>query len=369
MKKIVLVLFVIAFSMSLTQAQAYKDGWAVGVNFVSPRLFGDVDAENLDFGGGLNLQKNLSEKTLFRVNLNYLMFTAKPTKFTNNTISLGWGVVYNLFPCEPIQPYFGAGASILYYTLKNAVNVKDKSYFGELSGDIFFGGLVNIGEDLFASVELGQHTVSTDKFDGTVAAQGGLFGGALDSYTTFNLGILYYFDAGTKVECDDMAGLSAKKESVDYNKIEDIVKKYAAAPSNVDYDKIEDIVKRHAGTPVKEKAASSNWVLVGVNFESGKASLSSEAYPVLVNAAQVLIANPDMKVEVQGHTDNIGSDSFNKKLSEQRAETVKRFLVAKGVNASRLSTVGVGSSNPVSDNKTAEGRALNRRIEFKVLGK
>ncbi|MDP3684896.1 MAG: OmpA family protein, partial [Ignavibacteria bacterium] len=97
--------------------------------------------------------------------------------------------------------------------------------------------------------------------------------------------------------------------------------------------------------------------------------LTPESYPILVNAVQLLLSNPDMKVEIQGHTDNIGSDSFNQKLSEQRAETVKRFLVAKGVAASRLSTVGVGPSNPVSNNKTAEGRSLNRRIEFKVLGK
>jgi OOP family OmpA-OmpF porin len=267
------------------------------------------------------------------------------------------------------SPYIGVGGSVLYYSLKNAGNVKSTSYFGELTADIFFGGRMMLDDRWYATVELGQHTTSTDKFDGTIApGSGGLFGGPLDSYTSLSLGLLYYFEPGEySTMCDDEAGLS----KFDYAKIEEIVKKYATTPANVDYNKIEDIVKKNCvvSTTKERVITSGNWVLVGVNFEFGKSSLTPESYPILVNAVQVLLSNPDMKVEIQGHTDNIGSDSFNKKLSEQRAETVKRFLVAKGVATSRLSTVGVGSSNPVADIKTAEGRSLNRRIEFKVTGK
>ena len=363
---------VISFSFSLTNAQASKDGWAFGLDFVSPRLFSDIAAENIDFGGRVLLQKNLSERAAMRFSLDYLMFTGQnaiaPIKFTNNTIKIGVGAVYNFFPCEEFNPYVGLGGGILYYTVKNAANILDKSYFGELTADFFLGGTYHFSEDWFLKVELSENTVSTDKLDGVRAAQGGLFGGVLDSYTTLGVGLLYYFDQGTKsTYCDEFA--AGIKANIDYAKIEEIVRKYASTPTTVDYTLIENIVKKNSA-PVKEKVMTAgNWVLVGVNFESGKSSLTSESYPILVNAVQVLISNPDMKVEIQGHTDNIGSDSFNKKLSEQRAETVKRFLVAKGVAASRLSTVGFGSSNPVSDNKTAEGRSLNRRIEFKVLGK
>jgi len=374
MKKLFFVLMVISFSFSLTDAQISKDGWSVGFGAVSPRLFSDITADDLNFGGRLFLEKNLNEMTAVRASVDYLMFTGvnvapAPRKFTNNTIKFGLSGVYTMAPCMTFSPYFGVGGSILYYTLKNSGNVPNKSYFGELTADIFFGGRMMLGDRWYGTIELGQHTVSTDKFDGTIApGSGGFFGGPLDSYTSLSLGFLYYFEPGEySTMCDDDAGLS----KFDYAKIEEIVKKYAAAPTNVDYNKIEDIVKKNCVTgTVKERVMTAgNWVLVGVNFEFGKSDLSPESYPILVNAVQVLISNPDMKVEIQGHTDNIGSDSFNKKLSEQRAETVKRFLVAKGVAASRLSTVGFGSSNPVSDNKTAEGRSLNRRIEFKVLGK
>lgn len=375
MKNLFFVLMVLTFSFSLTNAQISKDGWAVGFGLVSPRLFSDITAEDFDFGGRLVLQKNLNELAVVRVSLDYLRFTgvnippSAPTKFTNNTFKFGLSGVYTMSPCVFFSPYFGVGGSVLYYTVKGARDVIDKSYFGELTADIFFGGRLMLSDRWLANVELGQHTTSTDKFDGTKApGSGGWFGGPLDSYTSLSLGFLYYFEPGTySTICEDQAGLS----KFDYAKIEEIVRKYASTPTNinVDYNKIEDIVKKNCGTVKERIMTSANWVLIGVNFEFGKSSLTPEAYPILVNAVQVLLSNPDMKVEIQGHTDIIGSESFNQKLSEQRAETVKRFLVAKGVEASRLSTVGFGFSNPISDNKTAEGRGLNRRIEFKVLGK
>ncbi|MFA6596161.1 MAG: OmpA family protein [Ignavibacteriaceae bacterium] len=383
MKKIFYVIMVFVFSMSLADAQVSKDGWAIGFGAVSPRLFSDVSAENLDIGGQVVLQKNLSERTIVRSSLDYLKFTAKPTAFTNTTLKVGISVMYNLFPCEIISPYVGGGASGLVYDLTRPsdASIKAQSYYGEISADFFLGTLVNFSEDWFVQAELGEHTISSDKFDGQKGTSGGLFGGMLDSYTSISLGLLYYFDPGTRSTiCDEATGLSSEKEKlIDYAKIEEIVRQYASTPANVDYGKIEDIVKRNStGGLLRERvitsergagSGSANWVLVGVNFEFNKSALSPESYPILVNAVQVLLVNPDIKVEIQGHTDNIGSESFNTKLSKQRAETVKRFLVAKGVSASRLSTVGVGSSIPVADNKTAEGRSLNRRIEFKVLGK
>jgi outer membrane protein OmpA-like peptidoglycan-associated protein len=372
MKKLFLIIIVFAFTVSSTNAQVSKDGWALGLDFVSPRLFSDIGNENIDYGGRFIIQKNLSERAAMRFSLDYLMFTGQniapaPIKFSNNTMKFGIGAVYNFLPCEVFSPFVGIGGGILYYTLKNSASVKDDSYFGELTADFYFGGTYNFAEDWFLKVELSQNTVSTDKLDGIKGGQGGLFGGTLDSYTSLGIGLLYYIDRGTtSTYCDDLAkGISA---NIDYAKIEEIVRKYTTTPTDVDYNKIEDIVKKHAGkTTVQHTDGDKNWVLIGVNFDFAKSTLSPESYPILSDAAKVLMGNPSMKVEIQGHTDNIGSANSNQKLSIARAETVKSFLLSKGVEASRLSTAGFGDTKPISDNKTAQGRSFNRRIEFKIL--
>jgi len=109
-----------------------------------------------------------------------------------------------------------------------------------------------------------------------------------------------------------------------------------------------------------------NWILVGVNYDFNSSKLTAESYPILFHAAQVLLQNTDVNVDIVGYTDNIGTKAQNKKISERRAQTVKNYLIAKGVSASRLNTMGMGEDNPIADNKTAAGRAANRRIEFKV---
>ena len=75
-----------------------------------------------------------------------------------------------------------------------------------------------------------------------------------------------------------------------------------------------------------------------------------------------------LSVTIDGHTDNIGSDKVNNPLSVRRAEACKKYLVNKGINADRMTTAGFGSTQPVADNKTAEGRQKNRRIEIKIKG-
>ena len=81
----------------------------------------------------------------------------------------------------------------------------------------------------------------------------------------------------------------------------------------------------------------------------------------------MLQAYPNMQIEISGHTDNVGADQSNLTLSSNRAKAVTDYLVAKGVAKNRLQSIGLGKTKPVSDNKTEEGRANNRRIEMKVL--
>jgi outer membrane protein OmpA-like peptidoglycan-associated protein len=125
----------------------------------------------------------------------------------------------------------------------------------------------------------------------------------------------------------------------------------------------KDDIKRDT-TVVFEKGKKV--VLHGVNFNTGKATLTKDSDTTLMAAYNALAANPDVNIEISGHTDNVGSAKANQSLSLRRAQAVKNWLVKKGIASRRMSTVGKGSAEPVADNSTAEGRAENRRIEFYV---
>ncbi|MEO7476729.1 MAG: OmpA family protein, partial [Gemmatimonadales bacterium] len=105
--------------------------------------------------------------------------------------------------------------------------------------------------------------------------------------------------------------------------------------------------------------------LRGVNFEVNKAVLLSESQDILGDVAQSLLANPDVTVEVAGHTDNTGPRALNDSLSLARAESVKAYLVERGVEADRMKVQGYAWDQPVASNKTASGRAQNRRVELR----
>jgi OOP family OmpA-OmpF porin len=105
-----------------------------------------------------------------------------------------------------------------------------------------------------------------------------------------------------------------------------------------------------------------------VYFNSGKATFKSADVPVRLEAiAQILKNYPNASFVVEGHTDNVGSEKSNQKLSEERANAVKNALIGNGVSASKISTIGYGESTPIATNKTAAGRAENRRTEVKLV--
>jgi outer membrane protein OmpA-like peptidoglycan-associated protein len=105
-----------------------------------------------------------------------------------------------------------------------------------------------------------------------------------------------------------------------------------------------------------------------VLFAYNSHSLLPASYPELDKLAELMLNNPNITAEVSGHTDNIGSDSYNLELSKKRAESVVVYLIVKGVPRARLSAKGYGSEKPIADNATEEGRALNRRTEFHIIG-
>lgn len=104
-----------------------------------------------------------------------------------------------------------------------------------------------------------------------------------------------------------------------------------------------------------------------IEFESGKATLTDSGMAILDQMSVALLKLKDKKVELIGHTDNAGSRAGNLSLSQARAEAVKAYVVGKGIKAETIAVSGEGPDRPVADNRSADGRARNRRIEFKVV--
>jgi outer membrane protein OmpA-like peptidoglycan-associated protein len=119
------------------------------------------------------------------------------------------------------------------------------------------------------------------------------------------------------------------------------------------------------GGEMKKKLLSEGRARVyGILFDLDSATIRSESKPVLDDVLGVLKEEPGWKVTIEGHTDSTGSDSHNQELSQKRAESVKAYLVAGGIDAGRLQPKGFGESKPVADNATELGRAQNRRVEL-----
>ena len=105
-------------------------------------------------------------------------------------------------------------------------------------------------------------------------------------------------------------------------------------------------------------------VLEGIVFKTGKATIDPASEPTLTEALNTMKANPDLAVEIRGYTDNVGKPAANTALSLKRAEAVRAWLVKAGIASTRIGVKGLGPKDPIGDNKTEEGRAKNRRIEF-----
>ena len=108
--------------------------------------------------------------------------------------------------------------------------------------------------------------------------------------------------------------------------------------------------------------------LSDVLFDTAKATLKPGAREKLARVSGILVTHPDLKLEIEGHTDSVGSDSYNQSLSERRAESVRSYLVSQNIAAQTITMAGFGESRPVATNDTAAGRQQNRRVELVVSG-
>jgi len=362
------IAFVFAVCSSVSQAQLATDSWAIGFGGTYPRFVSvNLQPLNSNYGAFLSLQRNFSEHVGLRLKGGYSHIEGQWTDASlmanteeTNLLSGNLDLLYYLVPCESVSPYLVAGAGVGMRSLTNYQTTsldKNETAFSFVLG---VGVEWSIARDWKILTEYGYHTMFNSEIDGAVAP--GEINGR-DAFYTLNFGFLFYFGKGEPSKlCNLPSGLAAApappaKDMTDYDRIEDMIVKHIPKEINKDV-----IVDRYIMALPDDKL-----VLVGVNFAFDKSELLPESYPVLDKAVKMLNDRANANVEIQGYCDYIGSDAYNQELSVERAQTVKSYLVSKGINANRLSTVGFGKKYPVEDNKTEEGRAMNRRIVFKIL--
>ncbi len=360
MKKLLTVLSLGVFFIfsSNTFAQLAKDSWGLGFGFSYPRFIEhNTNPKDDGLGGFLSIQRNFSEHVSLRFegrfnHLSYTWYDPSERLGNTNVISGNLDMLYYFVPCESVSPYLTAGFGGLYYMHDNPPVPNEDEFDFEFNYG--FGLDFALSNDWSLTFEAGHHVGPQDLDGSNGALATGFIGGEYDTYLTLNLGLLYTFSKGEPSKyCELYDGISVDVPEIDYDRIENIVKKH-----------VPQVIEKQV---VVEKEPEQNWVLVGVKFDFNTASLKEESYPILFHALQVLLNNPELRVEIQGYTDNIGPEDYNLEIGEERAQAVKDYLVGRGVSADRLTTKSFGESRPIASNDTEEGRAMNRRVEFKVL--
>lgn len=143
-------------------------------------------------------------------------------------------------------------------------------------------------------------------------------------------------------------------------------KKFVSVSNNLNLTKKGEYIVIERDIILYPLEVGSTVRLNNLFFETGKANLDDKSQNELERLVTLLNENPNMEMEISGHTDNVGSADLNKKLSQDRANAVVAYLVGKGINTKRLKAVGYGMNKPVGTNDTDEGKAQNRRVEFTI---
>lgn len=145
-----------------------------------------------------------------------------------------------------------------------------------------------------------------------------------------------------------------------------------AAPVDSDGDGVTDDMDKCPDSPADKPVDADGCTIVSVvlenvQFESNSSELAAGSSEELDKAVDAMNKYDQIRIEIQAHTDNMGEESYNQYLSEQRANSVRDYMIGKGIAADRMVAKGYGESKPIADNSTRDGRAENRRVELKII--
>lgn len=144
---------------------------------------------------------------------------------------------------------------------------------------------------------------------------------------------------------------------------------YYSISNYLDLSEISEYKEMNIDIEMKPIEIGETIRLNNIFFDFNESTLSPESYMELDRVVKLLNENPNIEIELSGHTDNVGSDEYNDNLSLNRASSVAKYIILKGVNSQRIISKGYGKQSPVASNDSEEGRQLNRRVEFTILKK
>ncbi len=360
------------FAQPLAAADIYDD--RIYVSPMATYFLSDSD-RNLDdgFGASLSVGRRFADNLALEVSGLYLSADAKGSGVaSNDSASLVGGAVSALFFPRNSLPNaygivgagFGSGSDH-----PGAPSDYDGANFHAGLGYLFPLDLIRIGSALRAEAKFFMDS-HRERMLGN--------GGRNEFYDgLFSLGLFIPIgDAPAQAEPVSKVSTvvpAALPADTDGDGVPDDLDKCPGTEAGVQVDEngcpLPKCVDAVPGQPVNMDGCADGDVIVlrGVTFEFDKSTLTQESAQVLNSVGEALNASRVIEVELSGHTDSMGSDAYNLKLSERRANAVKSYLANLGVDPARMKTLGFGESVPIADNGSEVGRALNRRVELKVL--
>ncbi|MGB5218888.1 MAG: OmpA family protein [Smithella sp.] len=361
MKKIGFLVVIIMLMALLTSAQAEVKAGSVSVTpFVGLYNFetNEYDFDNsftMGLRAGYNFTRNLGIEGFF----SFIPTETQVDPITkDDDVSLSWlGVegLYHFFPTSNVVPFFAIGVGGIHYDSPNDNMNKLaldygaglKIFLPQKVSNLFFADDVAVRADI-------RHVIPMN-----------------ETYNDFmaTIGVTFSFGGEKKCADNDGDGVCDDLDKCSSTPAGRIVDHQGCPADSEKGGIVEDKDKRHAApvvavddqkAPAKEKVT----IALTVEFDTGKTIVREKYYDDIKRVADYMNGNPDSIAVIEGHTDNVGNEAYNKLLSEKRASNVGQYLIDKfGIDGKRITATGLGEKIPIAGNDTEEGRKKNRRVE------
>ena len=346
---------------------------------VNAQFEGQNRGYGLEIGGAYGDNHGDDESWSPRIKANYLFKIADPLStqigLSYTTLYGGSGYEktktlagdvrfqYRVIKLEQMIPFVYAGVGVA----KN-MHTSDSNFMPIIPVGI--GAQTPLGDNLMVQISGGYNLVLSDDLDGVARTDSNLnrfTNGKHDGFFEIMVGLSYGTTKKSKpVEPVERVIVLSKTitEPPKTVVVEKVIVEEKVDDPRLTRSEAEQLVADAVAEALKERGKSI--VLHGITFETNKAQIRPESLAILEIVRETMAANPEVNVIITGHTDSVGSAEYNLRLSLDRAQAVKDWLIRNNISASRMKVVGKGEAEPTATNATAEGRAQNRRVEFMV---